>query len=172
MYTEFHESTVPTCTVCLKFSTVYMYMYMHLYCTCTTCACIVQVHILYTHAWAIMYLYICITTCIVCMYSIDHMSRIHYHSLLSGDLCGQCTEERGVTLDLQSCSTIDCTAGLVLFIALSCEDTFTQCTCMHMHMYMYNKTFFWPQPSITALLYTVHCVSCTCNDEVGFSLPA
>lgn len=41
-------------------------------------------------------------------------------SLCPGDLCGECEDGRGVTLDLQSCSTTSCIAGLILFIFL-CE---------------------------------------------------
>jgi hypothetical protein len=37
-----------------------------------------------------------------------------------GTLCGKCDEDRGVTLDLQSCSPFDCTIGLVLFILVCC----------------------------------------------------
>ncbi len=42
-----------------------------------------------------------------------------------GSLCGQCNEDYGVTLDLQSCVKIgdqaECIVGVVLFVALSCE---------------------------------------------------
>ena len=33
-----------------------------------------------------------------------------------GLLCGTCVDGHGVTLDLQTCSSTSCTAGLVLFV--------------------------------------------------------
>jgi len=44
---------------------------------------------------------------------------IHVCCILSGRLCGTCSHNYGVTLDLQSCRE-DCVPGIVLFILL-CE---------------------------------------------------
>lgn len=49
------------------------------------------------------------------------MSRVYMPYLVSaGVLCGECTENRGVTLDLRECSPISCYWGLGLFLFL-CE---------------------------------------------------
>ena len=44
-----------------------------------------------------------------------------YHYQLLGDLCGQCVNGTGVSLDLQSCSSVPCFAGLISFLLLSCK---------------------------------------------------
>ena len=46
--------------------------------------------------------------------------RIDWHLFFAGDLCGECSEGRGVTLDLTSCSDTSCYIGLGVFLFL-CE---------------------------------------------------